>query len=90
MMGLFLLVIFTQATRAGNNSKAETFPLGRWEGVAACTLMAVARAPASRDGAVSGQDGGTMQLTFGLLCCMDRSQHGRQSPLAAPARKAGE
>lgn len=46
MMGLFLLVIFTQATRAGNNSKAETFPLGRREGAAVRTLVAAARAPA--------------------------------------------
>lgn len=46
MMSLFLLVIFTQATRAGNNSKAETFPLGLQEGAAVHTLVAVARAPA--------------------------------------------
>lgn len=56
MMGLFLLVIFTQATRAGNNSKAETFPLGRREGAAVRALVAAARVPASRDRAVSGQD----------------------------------
>lgn len=55
MMSLFLLVIFTQATRAGNNSKAETFPLGLQEGAAVHALVAVARAPAREVGAVSGQ-----------------------------------
>lgn len=52
MMSLFLLVIFTQATRAGNNSKAETFPLGLQEGAAVRTLVAVARAPAREVGAL--------------------------------------
>lgn len=55
MMSLFLLVIFTQATRAGNNSKAETFPLGLQEGAAVRTLVAVARVPAREVWAVSGQ-----------------------------------
>lgn len=71
MMGLFLLVIFTQATRAGNNSKAETFPLDRQEGAAVRTLVAVARALTSGDGAVSGRTG-TGQLTFGMPCRTER------------------
>lgn len=71
MMGLFLLVIFTQATRAGNNSKAETFPLGWWDGAAVPSLVAVAHAAAIGDGAVPGQDGARCSSPSG--CCATRS-----------------
>lgn len=69
MMSLFLLVIFTQATRAGNNSKAETFPLGLQEGAAVHALVAVARAPAREVGAVSGHQ--AKSVTFGMPCCAE-------------------
>lgn len=66
MMGLFLLVIFTQATRAGNNSKAETFPLGRREGAAVRTLVAVARALAGGKELSQDTGWGTRQLPSGM------------------------